>query len=223
MRVTTGLPASLLAVRRKLRPWDALVPCAGKDSLPHLIWLNAEGIGSRNNAAKLGDGVAMQAAQTERGRASLRLGRPFISLRRFSLTCVNAPAPHCVMLFLTETRSRAMSWGSYWISPWMFFGPMMTLLVMIVCMAGMFFMMRVGTVHHSSAEIGPIGLSFGFARNSRDNSLTPFEKYRRKTLPRSDQEQRKFQELIDPLRAANGNAKSDRLMAERRSRLLSCG
>ena len=47
-----------------------------------------------------------------------------------------------------------MSWGSYWISPWMFFGPMMTLLVMIVCMAGMFFMMRAGTVHHSSGEIG---------------------------------------------------------------------
>jgi len=115
-----------------------------------------------------------------------------------------------------------MSWGSYWISPWMFFGPMMTLLVMIVCMAGMFFMMRVGTVHHSSAEIGPLGPSFGFARSSRD-SPTPFEKHRHKTLPRSDQEQRECQKLIDPLRAANGTAKSDRFMAERRSRLLSCG
>jgi len=83
-------------------------------------------------------------------------------------------------------------------------------------------MMRVGTVHHSSAEIGPIGLNFGFARKSRD-SPTPFEKYRHKTLLRSDQEQREFQELIDPLRAANGNAKSDRLMAERRGRLLACG
>ena len=115
-----------------------------------------------------------------------------------------------------------MSWGSYWISPWMFFGPMMTLLVMIVCMAGMFFMMRVGTVHHFSAEIGPIGAGLGFARNPED-SPTPFEKYRHKTLPRSDQEQREFQKLIDPLCAANGTAKSDRFMAERRSRLLSCG
>ena len=115
-----------------------------------------------------------------------------------------------------------MSWGSYWISPWMFFGPMMTLLVMIVCMAGMFFMMRVGTAHRSSADIGPIGPSFGFARNSRD-SPTPFEKYRHKTLSRSDRGQREFQELIDPLRAANRKAKSDRFMAERRSRLLSCG
>ena len=64
-----------------------------------------------------------------------------------------------------------MSWGSYWISPWMFFGPMMTLLVMIVCMAGMFFMMRVGTVHHFSAEIGPIGAGLGFARNPEDSLL----------------------------------------------------
>jgi len=126
------------------------------------------------------------------------------------------------MLFLTETRSRAMSWGSYWISPWMFFGPMMTLLVMIVCMAGMFFMMRVGTVHHFSAEIGPIGAGLGFARNPED-SPTPFEKYRHKTLPRLDQEQGEFQELIDHSRAANGNVTFERFIAERRSRLLSCG
>jgi len=99
---------------------------------------------------------------------------------------------------------------------------MMTLLVMIVCIAGMFFTMRVGTVHHSSAEIGPIGLSFGLARNSRE-SPTRFAKYRHRTLSRSDQEQREFQELIDPLRTANGKAKSDRLMAERRNWLLSCG
>jgi hypothetical protein len=223
MRVIAGLPASLLAVRRKLRPCDALVPCAGKDSIPHLIWLNAEGIGSRNNAAELGDGGSHAGGPNRTGRSFATVGPPFISGARFSLTCVNAPAPHCVIFcFLTETRSRAMSWGSYWISLWMLLGPMMTVLVMIVCMAGMFFMMRVGTVHRSSAEIGPTGLSFGFARNSRD-SPTPFEKYRLKTLSRSDQGQREFQELIDPLRAANGKAKSDRLMAERRSRLLSCG
>ena len=45
------LPAGCAA---KLRPCDALVPCAGKDSPPHLIWLNAEGIGSRNDIIKLG-------------------------------------------------------------------------------------------------------------------------------------------------------------------------
>ena len=64
-----------------------------------------------------------------------------------------------------------MSWGSYWISPWVFFGPIVTLLLMMVCMAGMFFMTRVGTIHHSSAEIGPIGPSFGAARNSGDSPL----------------------------------------------------
>jgi len=104
-----------------------------------------------------------------------------------------------------------MSWGSYWISPWVFFGPIVTLLLMMVCMAGMFFMTRVGTIHHSSAEIGPIGPSFGVARNSGDSPL--LEKYRHTTLARFDQRQREV----------HGKAKSDRLMAERRNRLLSCG
>jgi hypothetical protein len=57
-----------------------------------------------------------------------------------------------------------MSWSSYWIAPWMFFGPMMTFLLMMICMVGMFFITRVGTMHHSSAEFGPIRLGFGFAR-----------------------------------------------------------
>jgi len=82
MRVIAGLPASLLAVRRKLRPCDALVPCAGKDSIPHLIWLNAEGIGSRNNAAELGDGGSHAGGPNRTGRSFATVGPPFISLRR---------------------------------------------------------------------------------------------------------------------------------------------
>ncbi len=39
-----------------------------------------------------------------------------------------------------------MWWSDYWPMPWMFFGPMMIILV-IICMATMFFMMRGGMMH----------------------------------------------------------------------------
>jgi len=47
-----------------------------------------------------------------------------------------------------------MWWNDYWHAPWMFFGPVMMLVFMIVCAAIMFLMMRGhGTHPGSAAEI----------------------------------------------------------------------
>ncbi len=40
-----------------------------------------------------------------------------------------------------------MWWNDYWPMPWMFFGPIMMLAFVIVCMAMMFFMMRGRMMH----------------------------------------------------------------------------
>jgi len=40
-----------------------------------------------------------------------------------------------------------MWWSDYWPIPWMFFGPMMMIIFLILCMTMMFFMMRGGLMH----------------------------------------------------------------------------
>ena len=46
-----------------------------------------------------------------------------------------------------------MWWNHYEPAQWMFFGPMMTLVLMI-CTMGMFFMMRMGPMRHFGDQTG---------------------------------------------------------------------
>ena len=60
-----------------------------------------------------------------------------------------------------------MPWSSYWIAPWMFFGPLTTVLVMIASIVSMSLMTRVATTRHN-AKIEPIRLAFRFTRSHED-------------------------------------------------------
>ena len=92
--------------------------------------------------------------------------------------------------------------------PFFFFAPMM-LLFMVVCVAGMLFMLR---MHRSRAGAGRMGTCTGLdLSNSPGNALrsespaaghSAFKEYRQETLRRLDQEQREFQEFIRRLRMA---------------------
>jgi len=93
-----------------------------------------------------------------------------------------------------------MPWGNYWIAPWMFFGPLTTFLLMMICMVSMSHMTSGGTMRHFMAKVGPIWLRFSFASNDRDRLLSS-KKIAAKTLPRSDREQREPREFAGRLRA----------------------
>ena len=108
-----------------------------------------------------------------------------------------------------------MWWSEYWLAPWMFFGPMMMFLLMVMCMVGIFFMMRMGTMYRSSA--GPIGPRFPLTRQPADRPAA-FEEYRAETLRRLDQEQKEFETFIGHLRMAKDKAEFDQFMTERRTR-----
>jgi uncharacterized protein DUF2852 len=90
-----------------------------------------------------------------------------------------------------------MWWNHYEPAQWMFFGPMMTLVLMI-CMMGMFFMMRIGRLARTGIAPGSLGQRV----NARwpSGRHTASEEYRGETLGRVDQEQREFQEVISHLR-----------------------
>jgi hypothetical protein len=107
-------------------------------------------------------------------------------------------------------------WSGYGPAPWMFFGPMMMFLFMLICLVGMFFVMRMMR-HRAITEAGPIGPRFGFASRPAD-SPGAFEEYRDETLRRLDQEQREFQDFIASLRKAKDKAEFDQFVAERHSR-----
>jgi hypothetical protein len=104
----------------------------------------------------------------------------------------------------------------------MFFGPMMTLLLMMTCMAGMFMATRMGTMRHSSPEIGPIGPLFRSARSPGDRPI-PFEEYSDERLPRFDQEQREVQDSVGRPRAGKDKIEFDQFLAEQRNPPLSRG
>jgi Protein of unknown function (DUF2852) len=118
-----------------------------------------------------------------------------------------------------------MWWNDFWPAPWMFFGPTMMFLLMIVCMVAMFFMMRTGSMHRSAAEAGPAGAGFGFGSLSKGFTAShtagrprAFEEYREETLRRLDQEQKEFEAFLGHLRSAKDKAEFDQFMAERRAR-----
>src|SRR5215471_17289425 len=112
-----------------------------------------------------------------------------------------------------------MWWNDFWPAPWMFFGPMMMFLLMIICMVGMFFMMRMGSVHRSTVETGPSRAVFGFGPLSKGISAGQpadragaFEEYREETLRRLDQEQKEFEAFVGHLRSAKDKAEFDQFM-----------
>jgi hypothetical protein len=118
-----------------------------------------------------------------------------------------------------------MWWNDFWPAPWMFFGPMMMFFLMIICMVGMFFMMRMGPMHRSTAETDPAGAGFGLSQLRRSVGIGQpadrpgaFEEYREETLRRLDQEQKEFETFVGHLRSAKDKAEFDQFMAERRAR-----
>jgi len=119
-----------------------------------------------------------------------------------------------------------MWWNDFWPAPWMLFGPMTMFLVMIICMAGMFFMMmRMGSMHRSTTGTGPSGVVFGFGPLGKGigashpaNRPGAFEEYREEALRRLEQEQKEFEAFVSHLRSAKDKAEFDQFMAERRAR-----
>jgi|SRR5215470_415481 len=93
-----------------------------------------------------------------------------------------------------------MPWSSYWIAPWMFVGPLATVLLMI-CVVSMSLMTRVATPRHSNAKIGPIWLAFRFIGSHGDRP-TVFKEGCVEQLLRSDKEQRDSHEFVGRLCAA---------------------
>lgn len=100
-----------------------------------------------------------------------------------------------------------MWWNDYWSALWMFFKPVMTLVLMMICMMGTFLLMvRMGPMGHSSDQTGPArtGIALrspGQYVGARGRAL---EEYREEALRRLAQEHREFQELIDRLRRNDG-------------------
>ena len=100
----------------------------------------------------------------------------------------------------------------------------MMLLFMVICVAGMLFMMR---MHRSRVGAGSAGTCGGLdLSNSSGNAFrsespaaghSAFEEYRQETLRRLDQEQREFQEFIRRLRMARGKVEFDQFMTEQRA------
>ncbi len=123
-----------------------------------------------------------------------------------------------------------MWWNGYWPGAWLFFGPMLMVLLILVCVGGMFVMMRRGHMRHFHAGFGPrqtesagfcgigLGRSLNAASERAMDSHSAFEEYRTETLRRLDQEQREFQEFIGQLRRARDKAEFDQFMAERAKR-----
>ena len=111
--------------------------------------------------------------------------------------------------------------------PWMFLGPIMMVIFIAICLAGMFFMMRAMQRHRNeTAVMGSAGeCGIGVWPSSRNTSggmeanhieYSAFEEYRAQTLQRLDQEQREFQEFIARLRAAKDKEEFEQFITDRR-------
>ena len=110
-------------------------------------------------------------------------------------------------------------WWNYWPVPWMFLAPLM----MLICMAVMFFMMR--AMHggpHPAVGVWPTGMGLGpHVPERASERQSAFEEYRAETLKRLDDEQQEFQAFLGRLRTAKDKAEFEQFMAERRSRTSS--
>jgi hypothetical protein len=104
-------------------------------------------------------------------------------------------------------------WWSYWPTPWVFLAPLM----MLACMAGMFFMMRAMDSGHHPTDAGE-GLNLGPNVPARfPDGQSAFEDYRAETLRRLNNEQQEFQAFLGRLRTAKDRAEFEQFMAERRT------
>ena len=70
-----------------------------------------------------------------------------------------------------------MWWSDYWPWPWMFFGPVMMILFIVVCAGMMFFMMRGGMMHRSRGSYAIDILKERYARG--EISETEYQERRR--------------------------------------------
>jgi hypothetical protein len=128
------------------------------------------------------------------------------------------------------------SWsGEYWPMPWMFFGPIMMVVFIVMCVAIVLFIMRGATMHRSRAAEGGAGMmsccETGLGpsleraaahdtenRNrARTNGSPAFDEYRAETLRRLEREQGEFQQFVEHLRMAKDKAEFDQFIAARRA------
>ena len=128
------------------------------------------------------------------------------------------------------------SWsGEYWPMPWMFFGPVMMIVFIAMCVAILLFIMRGATMHRNRAADGvagmmsccETGLGPSFERaaahdtengnRALTNGSPAFDEYRAETLRRLEREQGEFHEFVEHLRMAKDKAEFDQFIAERRA------
>jgi hypothetical protein len=128
------------------------------------------------------------------------------------------------------------SWsGEYWPMPWMFFGPVMMVVFIAMCVAILLFVLRGATMHRTRAEEGTVGMmsccetglgpslerAAGHDTENRNRALTngspAFDEYRAETLRRLEREQGEFHEFVEHLRMAKDKAEFDQFIAERRA------
>ncbi len=107
---------------------------------------------------------------------------------------------------------------SDWPMMWFPFAPIM----MLLCLGGMFFMMRgmQGHFRPTSArtDIDVARTGPHVAAQFPDQGLSPFEEYRTETLRRLDQEQKEFQDFLSRLRTAKDKEEFEQFIADRRVR-----
>lgn len=127
------------------------------------------------------------------------------------------------------------SWsGEYWPMPWMFFGPVMMVVFVLMCVAILLFIMRGAMMHRNRTSEGAAGTmsccEMGLgpsleraaahdAKNgngARMDGSPAFDEYRAETLRRMEREQGEFQEFVDHLRLAKDKAEFDQFIAARR-------
>ena len=116
-----------------------------------------------------------------------------------------------------------------WWIPWGLFGPLATLFFVLICIAAMFIIMRMMHRHDGASVWRGMMWCCGGAHAqthvaASDRTIwsgspsSAFDEYRAETLRRLEQEQGEFQEFLDRLRKAKGQAEFDQFMAERRAK-----
>jgi hypothetical protein len=114
-------------------------------------------------------------------------------------------------------------------APWMFLGPIMMVIFIAICFAGMFFILRAMQRHSNETAVmsstgvcgigvWPSGRNTSGGMEASDIGHSAFEEYRAQTLQRLDQEQREFQEFIARLRAAKDKEEFEQFITDRRMR-----
>ncbi len=94
-------------------------------------------------------------------------------------------------------------WHAYGPTPWMFFGPVMTLLFVALLAGGLFLVFRALMQHRATSQewgmdccgIGQLHQENRMEYESQTNSHSAVDEYRANTLRQLEKEQREFQEL----------------------------